>query len=165
MFFKDSGPSLGRQFAEGCGFVAVAFVWFRIFGLDLPTAAAGSGLFALFILFLRTLLPKGIELSESEIRIVRRLAPALRIPLSNVVGVQEGPAEIRPPLSMGGGTYAKGVGRLRYLGTGARPGVLILRLRGLPVVVTPVDPAGFLREVWARLPWDSTQTGSEAGAR
>jgi hypothetical protein len=108
--------------------------------------------------------PLALELTDTEIRVLRRLAPPVHLPLATVRGIGEGPHSGSGPglgfrvFGNGGffGTYGlywkKGLGIYRRYGTRLDASMLITRTAGWPIVVTPDDGALFRNAVLAKLP-------------
>ncbi len=108
--------------------------------------------------------PLALEVTDTEVRVLRRLAPPVHLALTTIRGVADGPAAGAGPglgirvFGNGGffGTYGlywkKGLGTYQRYGTKLGDSMMLTRTAGLPIVVTPDDGAGFRTAVLAKLP-------------
>jgi len=133
-------------------------------GVAVVSANAPPGRWALVVLLAGVVVlawafsPCALEVEGQELRILRRLAPPVRVPLDTVRALGPAPEFSLRLLGFGGlfgsfGLYrAKGVGTYRRYATRASGAVLLERTKGIPIAVTPDDPAGFARALKGRLP-------------
>ncbi len=101
--------------------------------------------------------PCALEVTDTEVRVLRRLAPPLRLPFSTIVAVVPGSFRGLRLFGSGGffGSFGfywqKGLGTYRRYATKLEPAVLLTRTAGLPIVVTPDDGVSFRNAVLAKL--------------
>jgi Bacterial PH domain len=102
--------------------------------------------------------PCGLEVAETEIRVLRRLAPPVQLPLSTISGVVPAAGRGMRVFGSGGffGSYGlywqKGLGVYQRYSTRLEPAMMLTRTAGRPIVVTPDEAAAFRNAVLARLP-------------
>lgn len=130
-----------------------------VFASALPAAPAFALLLAGAVFLAWAFAPTALELDDHELRVVRHLAPPVRVPLASLRALSRGgPAFSWRLFGVGGlfGSYglyhARGLGTYRRYATHVGESLLLERTRGLPIAVTPDDEAGFECEVRARLP-------------
>ncbi len=143
--------------------VTAAVILLVLAGMTVVSANAPPGRWAVVVLLAGVVFlafafaPCAVEIAGAELRVVRRLAPAVHVPLDTIRGVEAGPGLSLRLFGVGGlfGSYglyrAKGVGTYRRYATRAGASVLLTRTSGMPIAVTPDDAAGFARELRARL--------------
>ena len=136
----------GAALAIGWGQVVARLFLLGVVGLPL-VLIAGAAIWA----------PSGLEITETEVRVVRRLGAPTCIPLASIAAVEDGP---RPGLRLMGvsgflGSFglfsARDFGRFQLYATRRGPYVALRRKDGLPVVVTPDDPEHFRAMLARRL--------------
>jgi hypothetical protein len=105
--------------------------------------------------------PAGVELTERELRVLRRHAAPLRIPVDEVVEVQDGPPCTDVRLFGTGGFLGRfglfwtlGFGRHWLYATRRGPALAVRRRHGLPLVLVVDDSDGFRRALdrWRQPP-------------
>jgi hypothetical protein len=122
-----------------------------------PAKGAVLVLLACVVVISFAFAPCALEVTGTEVRVLRRLAPPVHLPFATLRSVEPSAARGLRVFGSGGffgsfGLYwQKGLGTYRRYATRLGPSMLLTRTAGLPIVVTPDDGAGFRNAVLAKL--------------